>query len=506
MNKALYLTSINLIAAISSFFSGILLAKYFGGSGELSGYFAGFNFVIPLNMLLLKAQGKAFIPFISTKTEKQNEITSVLLKFNLLLLVSIAVVIFLSSGLLPNLISPGLPSEYKVYVTKTLQILAVYIISANCFGFFQGIFHFNNVFIKPAILNLLPSVSLLIVLLTTNAKNVLILPVTHTAAITTATILAFFLCKHLFLKSRTKITEYKSEIAEYSGLAMPIILYSIFMWAIKFIDTLMASYIKEESISHLEYARKLVSQPELITGVFATIYFPLLAKLNANKKEHEFNKVFIEGAEKTFFVSATIGLLIFLNSTEIIRVIYQRGEFSIEDTQVVSDVLKGFIGVIVIASLGTYFSNMYYSKKRTKLVAVLSVISSLTNIVLNFIFVYVFKWQVAGIAVASSIAYLVGISLQIIFLKKISLDFSYSQLFRSYAKIIGVILCTYIFVQYGQSLIFKSTIYSENTTLSLIINLLLKSSLQFVIILILAMLLDIARIRSKLFQVLRISR
>lgn len=500
MNKTVCLTSISLIAAISSFFSGVLLAKYFGGSGELSGYFAGFNFVIPLNLLLLKAHGKAFIPFISSKSTMQNETASVLLKFNFLLLICISVLILLFSGVLPNVISPGLSDEFKVYVTRTLQILSVYIIAANCFGFFQGVFHFNNVFIKPALLGILPSISLLIVLLSTRSSNVLVLPLTHTIAIVISSILAFILSKHLFFKSHTKIRKHKDEILEYSLLSMPIVLYSIFMWAIKFIDTLMASFIEEESISQLEYARKLVNHPELFTGVFATIYFPILAKLNVQKQYREFNEVFIKGAEKTFLVSATIGMLVLLNSTELISVIYQRGEFTYEDTQVVSGILNGFVGVIVIAPLGTYFSNMYYSMKKTKLVAVLSVVSSSVNILLNYVFVYILYWQVAGIALASSVAYLVGISLQIVFIKKVSPGFSYSELFKPYFKIIGVVIAVFMVAQWGQAYLFNSPELSTASKKVIFITVIYKSAVQIILVSILVFLLNIANVRSMLIK------
>lgn len=500
MSNTLYLTIINFLSAGASFLSGILLARHFGGSGELSGYLAGFNFIIPLNILLLKAHGKAFIPYISTKNDQKKEITTALFKSNFILLVVIATTTYLLSHFLPNLISPGLSLNHKEVTVTTLKILSIYILAANSLGFFQGIFHYNGKFVTPAILNLVPPFSLLLVLLLTNKSNILILPITHTIAILISAILAFLFCKSLYYKTKVKISEYKDEISEYSTLAAPIIFYSIFMWAIKFVDTFMASFINEESISYLEYARKLTRQPEIITGVFATVYFPILARLSAKNLNKEFNSKFLEGAEKVFLISSSIGLLMFLNSTEIISIIYQRGEFSASDTIKVSGILRGFIGVIIIAPLGTYFSNIYYSKKKTKLIATLSVISSLVNIVLNYVFVYIVNWQENGIAIASSTAYAIGIILQITFIKRITFAFSMKHLLKTYLRIILIMVGVALVSISIKELLVEYISTNINIRNNIAIVLIFKILFQSTIISLFAITFNVCRIRYYLFQ------
>lgn len=422
MSKAiLNVTIINIISAILSFIVGVLLAREFGGSGELSAYFAAFNIIIPLNLLLLKAHSKSFIPFISNTKRSYKKLTKALLKFNFILFCGFGILIFILAPVLPIVLSPGLNHENKEITSLCIRIFSLYVISSNLSGFFQGVLHSKNKFAIPALMQALaPFCMILSLSILGNRFGVITLPLTYTVAITISATILFLVSKtHFFLKGPTKLTNYKSDIKEYIQLATPIIVSSVFIWIISFADVFMASFLTEESISYLEYARKIAQQTGILTASIAVVYFPLLSALSKKNDSQNYLKILAKGTEQTFLITSFIASILLLNSEDIISIIYERGAFNKETTLHVSTILKFYIGIVLFAPLGTFFSNIYNSKKLPTKQAIFSVISSLVNIGLNTLFVFVFNLREKGLAAASSIAYLVGITLQIAGLRKI---------------------------------------------------------------------------------------
>lgn len=154
-------------------------------------------------------------------------------------------------------------------------------------------------------------------------------------------------------------------------------------------------------VSAIEYANTLYT---IIVGVFvlsvANVIFPELSRMTTNQKEREFGQTIrtTMGALLFLLIPMMVGLMAL--STPLIRLAYERGEFTQEATLLTSKALfflsLGMIGF----GIQSVLSRAYYAVQDGKTPLLSGVASIITNIVLCMLLVE--KFDVAGLAIASA--------------------------------------------------------------------------------------------------------
>jgi putative peptidoglycan lipid II flippase len=185
-----------------------------------------------------------------------------------------------------------------------------------------------------------------------------------------------------------------------------------------FVDSLMASFLKQGAVSHLYYADRVM---ELVLGIFvislSTVILPNMAKSAASNKIDELKRTLVFSFRATAIVAipATVGLVIL--AEPIIHVLFEHGRFVRADTQHTAFALVCFaVGLFFISAVRLIVS-AFYSLQDTKTPVKIAVVQLVANIVLNFILMHPLKQ--GGIALATSLASALGLVLLIrIFEKK----------------------------------------------------------------------------------------
>lgn len=169
------------------------------------------------------------------------------------------------------------------------------------------------------------------------------------------------------------------------------------------ISTLLASLLAEGAMSYLNYSYRLMHFP---LGVFAvalgTVALPRVSEEASRGQFEKLIKTYQEALGWTMFLVIPSAVYLAGFGHDLVRLIYERGAFSPEDTLQTSRALffysvglLGFAGVRVAApafyALGDSKNPMYYS-----------VISVAMNIILNFAFMPI--WGFAGLAAANAVA------------------------------------------------------------------------------------------------------
>lgn len=184
------------------------------------------------------------------------------------------------------------------------------------------------------------------------------------------------------------------------------------------VDSLMASFLREGSVSQLYYADRVM---ELVLGVFAisfaTVILPSMAHSASSKNMEELKKTLMFSLRTVAFVTipATVGLVILANP--IINVLFERGRFTALDTERTAFALIFYgVGLYFISCVRMIVS-AFYSLQDTKTPVKVAFVSLMVNIVLNYILMHPMKQ--GGIALATSIAAAVSVvQLMIIFQKR----------------------------------------------------------------------------------------
>jgi putative peptidoglycan lipid II flippase len=176
------------------------------------------------------------------------------------------------------------------------------------------------------------------------------------------------------------------------------------------VDTIFASLLETGSPTWLYISDRLIQLP---MGVFAiaigTVLLPLLSNIDFenNKKD------FVANVKKSQKIVLLIGLPscigIYFCAEHIVTTIFFRGEFTN------FDVLKTSLSLEVLALGLPFFMLMkiliptFFSRKLTKIPVLIAFISLILNIVLNYLFAFVYGYGHVGIAMGSSIAALVSV-------------------------------------------------------------------------------------------------
>ena len=210
------------------------------------------------------------------------------------------------------------------------------------------------------------------------------------------------------------------------------------------VNTLLASFLIEGSITYLSYSYRLMHFP---LGVFAvalgTVALPRASEIAA--------KGDMDGLTKTFYEAINLNMLLILPSAfilahwgrEIVSLIYFWGRFSEVDLNNTSLTLLHYsYGLIGFAAVRVTVP-LYYALGDSRTPMKISIVSIVINMLLYYPLVKMLNF--AGLAAATSLAALVNFGLLLYFLPRKGLRISFNILFLNILRIaLAAFLAVYI--------------------------------------------------------------
>lgn len=168
-----------------------------------------------------------------------------------------------------------------------------------------------------------------------------------------------------------------------------------------FINTLLASYLPEGSVSYLYYADRIVQFP---LGVFAvavsTAVLPSMSRQAADKDMEGLRDTMSYSLRLVFFITvpAMTGMIVL--AEPIIRVLFQRGQFDPLATRATAAALIAYSVGLWALSAVQILVRVFYSLQDTRTPVRIAVVSLVGNVVLSVALMLPF--QHVGLALASS--------------------------------------------------------------------------------------------------------
>jgi len=174
-----------------------------------------------------------------------------------------------------------------------------------------------------------------------------------------------------------------------------------------FINTNFAASCAEGSVSWLNYAFRLVQLPIGIFGVALSIaMMPLLAKQAAEKNTIEMRSTLVSSLVMVLALTipATAGLI--LLAEPIIRLIFEHGAFTAEDTRATAQALSLYAVGLFAYSSNKVLVPAFYALNKTRYPVIASFIAIGTNLV--FINLTIDRFQHMAIALSTSLTMLLN--------------------------------------------------------------------------------------------------
>jgi len=159
------------------------------------------------------------------------------------------------------------------------------------------------------------------------------------------------------------------------------------------------------AVTALQYAQRLYQFPLGVFGIaVATAIFPALAQAASPEKDvrslEPFRKIIQQGLRLTVFIGlpASIGLI--LVRVPLVRVIFERRQFALEDSLRVATILTGYASAVWAYSMAHVLTRAFYALKDARTPLRISLIMVAVNLMLNLVLV----WWLGAAALAWSTA------------------------------------------------------------------------------------------------------
>ena len=190
------------------------------------------------------------------------------------------------------------------------------------------------------------------------------------------------------------------------------------------LNTIWASFMQDGSVSWLYSAERMTELPLGLIGVaIGTVILPSLSARHAEQDQAKFRGMIDWAAKVIMLVGIPASIALFMLSTPIIQALFQRGEFTLEDTQMTALALQCMSAGVISFMLIKVFAPGFYAQQDTKTPVRVGLMAVAANAILNVVFIGFFKlidWHAVhmALALASSGSALVNAGMLYFYLHK----------------------------------------------------------------------------------------
>ena len=184
-----------------------------------------------------------------------------------------------------------------------------------------------------------------------------------------------------------------------------------------FINTIIASFLPEGAVTYLYYGNRLMQLPLGVFGVaIATALLPVTSAHWARGEKDKFIETLSFGLRLLFLITVPAAVGIILLSEPINRLLFEYGRFSPAAVSAVAQATIFYtLGLVAFAGVKVIVPT-FYALGNAKTPVMAAVCAVVVNIVLNLLLMKPMGYR--GLALATTIAAVVNISLLVIFLHR----------------------------------------------------------------------------------------
>lgn len=203
------------------------------------------------------------------------------------------------------------------------------------------------------------------------------------------------------------LKELKKEIMV---LGIPILIEQILITTMGMVNTMLSSNLGgEEGINVVSAISMIDSFSYLFISVFSALAIGgtvVVAQYKGREDHQKANEAAKQGVVSAALISCAITLLLLVFNSPLIRVVYQNVE------PIVMDYGIKYFAIVLLSfpfmAITLISNGVLRGAGDTKTAAISNVIGNLFNIVLTYLFLYVFNWGIIGAGLGISLARMIG--------------------------------------------------------------------------------------------------
>jgi putative peptidoglycan lipid II flippase len=354
----------------------IVAAGYYGVNGPMSAFTIAFQVPNLVRSLFADAALQpAFVPIFTEQLEKKNYREAFRLASTLLLLVTLvlgaitALFVLVAPVLIP-LFAPGFKGEILDLTITLSQILFPILILLGVSGVVVGILNsydrFGAFAISPLFWNLTIIAVMVVLVPSFHGQNRIY---AYAIGILVGTLVQLLIptfdLRNTPFRFEWSFAWRNPDVRRVLLLMLPV---TISLGLINFnllINSLFGSLVSHEAPAAIDKAFRIYQLPQGIFSVaIATVLFPTLARFAARGQHDDLRATMANGMRQIFFVLIPAAAAVLVLSEPMIRLVYQRGEFTPEQTTLVATALFWFAFSLPANGLFLLLTRTFFSLQR----------------------------------------------------------------------------------------------------------------------------------------------
>jgi putative peptidoglycan lipid II flippase len=319
---------------------------------------------------------------------------------------------------LVSVIAPGFPAATHDTTVRLLRIMLPAFFFAMLTDLAIAILHSFRVFGIPSISRLIvPLLSLLLVLTAAERYGIVVLAVGTLLGATVQIMLIFRALFRSGFRYTPALSFRDADVRRVLSLVAPFALSVLAAQGAGVVYRILVSHFPEGSLSVLKFGEKIFQMTNtLFLSSITTVVFPALSRAVAERAWEETRKTMRQAVRLMVFfgVPLTVGMM-FLREP-LVRLLYERGSFTAEDTAVTAAVLGLLLLGLVANGIGSLLGHLALALKATRISVFATIGTQLASILLFFLLAS--RLGIRGFALASAISPFILVALYMVLLRK----------------------------------------------------------------------------------------
>lgn len=396
------------------------IAEALGASTSSDAYNVAYLLVITIFGLFSSAYSNSLMPIAAEQytqdKKRMNKTVNEIVTISVILMLIVIGLVYLFPRFFVKLMAAGMDDDTIILAGELIKISAWALIFLVLISAYEIVMRLYNRNIYPTIMDLLFPVPVLIALFCEVTSPYILI----------ACVVLGYAIKSVALVGGLKIVGFvpkldfywnNPKIKSFFLLMPPMLLSSGLLQINTLVDNQVASGFGTGSVTALSLASKVngLAYTVFSTSLMQIIYSTMTkAYMRGDKKEF---KDIVEKQTKMILMFIVPCFIILFNfSTEIISILFVRGNYTQDNAVIAGEILKGYALGLPVYVLRDICMYVYYAAKNSKFPSFVTGTSVFINVGLNLLLSYIMG--IKGVAYATSLAAIFSLAILALFMKQ----------------------------------------------------------------------------------------
>lgn len=404
--------TLTILAKLMAFLSELVISYYLGTSYKADAFNTLNGVHLILYPMLSLGIWAVFMPVykkisVTINVKEADILANKILNLFILISLVFSVVLFFFADIIVGMVAPGFNHETKLLTTDLLQIVSIQYVFIIIASIYSAMLEAHKKFFASKIREIVSYLPLFILgffYYDEYGVKVFAYALVFGSILRFLIVLPFLNWGYKFridldLKNKNVIEIFKNFPAAITNAAV-IQLNTL-------VDRMLSSTLEIGAVSSLSYGQRLVNVFNgIVSTAIATVWYPTATELVAKNEKRELKNHLIK---IIYLISAVMIPVTFISvfySADIVSTIFERGAFEQKSVTLTSLAFTGYILGLCFYSYKEIIDVVFYSNGDTKMVMKISIVTVLSNIILNLILINILG--VFGLSLATSLASMIG--------------------------------------------------------------------------------------------------